>query len=48
MSIPPVAVITFDELKAHNRSTDCWILVHDRVYDVSDFLEEHPGGAGSA
>jgi cytochrome b involved in lipid metabolism len=41
------AMITFDELKAHNQSTDCWIVVHDRVYDVSAFLDEHPGGAES-
>jgi len=22
----------------------CWIVLHDNVYDVTDFLQEHPGG----
>ncbi|EDW64862.2 LOW QUALITY PROTEIN: uncharacterized protein Dvir_GJ20242 [Drosophila virilis] len=23
---------------------DCWIVIYDRVYDVTHFLREHPGG----
>jgi cytochrome b involved in lipid metabolism len=36
-------VITEDELRLHNSENDCWIVVHDNVYDVSKF-KTHPGG----
>ena len=28
----------------HNQDEDCWIVIHNKVYDVTDFLTEHPGG----
>jgi cytochrome b involved in lipid metabolism len=28
----------------HNTKTDCWIVVEGGVYDLTDFLGEHPGG----
>ncbi|VDD82960.1 unnamed protein product [Mesocestoides corti] len=37
-------VIRMEEVKQHNKDKDCWIVIHDNVYDVSQFLEEHPGG----
>lgn len=36
--------ITLEELKAHKHAKELWISIHDEVYDVSKFLEEHPGG----
>ncbi|GMK53979.1 hypothetical protein CspeluHIS016_0105650 [Cutaneotrichosporon spelunceum] len=34
------------EVAKHNsRENGVWIVVHDHVYDVTDFLDEHPGGA---
>ena len=36
--------ITWDEVKAHNRKEDCWIVIEDRVYDVTRWLHSHPGG----
>lgn len=32
------------ELKKHNTEDDCWIAVEGGVYDVTGFLDEHPGG----
>ncbi|PPQ72025.1 hypothetical protein CVT24_008077 [Panaeolus cyanescens] len=30
---------------AQHKSTDsCWVIIHNHVYDVTDFLKEHPGG----
>jgi cytochrome b involved in lipid metabolism len=29
----------------HNTMDDCWIVIEESVYDISDFLSEHPGGA---
>jgi cytochrome b involved in lipid metabolism len=32
------------ELKQHTTDKSCWIAIHGNVYDVTSFLEEHPGG----
>ncbi|KAI5296740.1 hypothetical protein KEM55_005672, partial [Ascosphaera atra] len=29
----------------HNNRSSCWVVIHGKVYDVTDFLPEHPGGA---
>ncbi|EIM85014.1 uncharacterized protein STEHIDRAFT_81830 [Stereum hirsutum FP-91666 SS1] len=29
----------------HNTRESCWIIVHGNVYDVTEFLPEHPGGS---
>ncbi|XP_056463488.1 cytochrome b5 [Gadus chalcogrammus] len=39
-----VKYYTLEEITAHNTSKDTWLIIHDKVYDVSSFLEEHPGG----
>lgn len=45
MAAPPASkVYTLADLKAHSTEADCWILVHGKVYDVTAFLDEHPGG----
>ena len=31
-----------EELREHDSRDDLWILIHDKVYDVSNF--KHPGG----
>ncbi|CAI9298520.1 unnamed protein product [Lactuca saligna] len=28
----------------HNKRTDCWIIIKEKVYDVTPYVEEHPGG----
>ncbi|XP_021900111.1 cytochrome B5-like protein [Carica papaya] len=37
-------VYTKAEVALHNKRTDCWIIIKDRVYDVTSYVEEHPGG----
>ncbi|KAL8129689.1 hypothetical protein V2J09_018844 [Rumex salicifolius] len=32
------------EVALHNKGTDCWIILKDKVYDVTSYVEEHPGG----
>lgn len=34
------------ELAEHKTRDSCWLAVHGKVYDVTDFLDNHPGGAG--
>ncbi|PKI84240.1 hypothetical protein MVES_001553 [Malassezia vespertilionis] len=36
--------ITFEELCQHNKPEDLWLLIDGKVYDVTAFLSEHPGG----
>lgn len=36
---------TTAEVEAHNTEQSCYVLVGETVYDVTDFLESHPGGA---
>lgn len=34
-----------EEVALHNRAEDAWVIVASRVYDVTKFLDVHPGGA---
>ncbi|GJC83435.1 cytochrome b2, mitochondrial [Colletotrichum liriopes] len=38
------ATISLTDLRKHNQKTDCWIAVHSKVWDITDFISEHPGG----
>jgi len=35
---------TYDEIKQHRSSKSCWLVIHGKVYDVTKFLDQHPGG----
>lgn len=37
--------ITLAEVSLHDTPDDCWVVIYDRVYDITNFLDEHPGGA---
>lgn len=39
-----VKYFTLEEIRTHNLSKDTWLIIHDKVYDITSFLEEHPGG----
>ncbi|KAK0916514.1 hypothetical protein LTR02_000645 [Friedmanniomyces endolithicus] len=39
--------ISTDELTKHATAENCWILVNGKVYDLTNFAPEHPGGADS-
>ncbi|CAL8581415.1 Cytochrome b2, mitochondrial precursor [Xanthoria parietina] len=32
------------EVAKHNNDSDCWVIIHGKAYDVTEFKEEHPGG----
>ncbi|KAF4680890.1 hypothetical protein FOZ62_027743 [Perkinsus olseni] len=36
--------LTLDEVAKHNVKDDCWIVVNNMVYNVTEFLAVHPGG----
>ncbi|KAM9268738.1 cytochrome b5 type B isoform 2-T2 [Cariama cristata] len=37
-------VFTMEEVGKRNCGREAWLVIHGRVYDVTRFLEEHPGG----
>lgn len=47
MSATQLVHVPFTELQKHDSRDDCWIAVHSKVWDLTDFIDEHPGGAES-
>eukprot|EP00928_Gymnodinium_smaydae_P032848 TRINITY_DN23694_c0_g2_i1.p1 TRINITY_DN23694_c0_g2~~TRINITY_DN23694_c0_g2_i1.p1 ORF type:complete len:348 (+),score=27.38 TRINITY_DN23694_c0_g2_i1:155-1198(+) len=39
--------ISAEELRQHNSSHSCWIAIDGDVYDVTKWLNQHPGGAST-
>ena len=37
--------ITMQEVERHNTPDDCWVVINGKVYDLSLFQKEHPGGS---
>ncbi|PSS12257.1 hypothetical protein M430DRAFT_68523 [Amorphotheca resinae ATCC 22711] len=36
--------LTGQDVGKHNSRESCWVIVHGKAYDVTEFLPEHPGG----
>ncbi|OAX44750.1 hypothetical protein K503DRAFT_764653 [Rhizopogon vinicolor AM-OR11-026] len=36
---------TLEQVAEHKTTTSCWVIIQNNVYDVTDFLFDHPGGA---
>ncbi|XP_051186869.1 uncharacterized protein [Lolium perenne] len=32
------------DVSLHTSRKECWVVIHGKVYDVTKFLEDHPGG----
>ncbi|CAL1604102.1 unnamed protein product [Knipowitschia caucasica] len=43
-AVDGVKYYTLEDIRLHNMSTDTWLIINDKVYDITSFLEEHPGG----
>ncbi len=35
---------SMDEVATHSSKTDCWTVISGKVYDLTDFVNRHPGG----
>jgi delta8-fatty-acid desaturase len=38
-------VVSWDEVVKHSTQDDAWLVIHDKVYDVTDWAPSHPGGS---
>ncbi|KLU82462.1 hypothetical protein MAPG_01534 [Magnaporthiopsis poae ATCC 64411] len=36
---------SFKDVAAHKDGNDCWMVIHGQVYDVTKYIQDHPGGA---
>lgn len=39
--------ISFAEVEQNNTPESCWTVIEGRVYDITSFISQHPGGAGA-
>ncbi|CCU97983.1 unnamed protein product [Malassezia sympodialis ATCC 42132] len=37
--------ITMEEVKQHTSQDSAWVVIKGDVYDVTDWLDQHPGGS---
>ncbi|KAG2333064.1 hypothetical protein Bca52824_004244 [Brassica carinata] len=37
-------VFSYSEVSQHNKRNDCWLIISGKVYDVTTFMDDHPGG----
>ncbi|WWC59983.1 uncharacterized protein I303_102546 [Kwoniella dejecticola CBS 10117] len=42
--VQPAGTYSLEQLKEHNTRESLWMLLHDKVYDITAFMDEHPGG----
>ncbi|CAN9124821.1 unnamed protein product [Alternaria alternata] len=41
----PHAMLTRESVASHNTPEDLWCIIDHKVYDLSDFVDAHPGGS---
>jgi len=46
-AIVEVAEYTAEDVAANSDASSCWTIVRGIVYDLTPFIDEHPGGAGN-
>ena len=38
---------SWNEISKHNTRESCWIVAHKKVYDVTEFISDHPGSSNA-
>ncbi|KAI9903525.1 hypothetical protein N3K66_000054 [Trichothecium roseum] len=39
-----VAVVQAEDVAGHASKASCWVVIHGKVWDLTDFVDDHPGG----
>lgn len=39
-------LVSIEEIAKHNSPSDCWLVIDDQVWDITEFALSHPGGPG--
>lgn len=39
----PLRKISIEEVRLHNTETDCWTVLNGRVFDITEYVQYHPG-----
>jgi|GEM_PF-409347 len=48
VSVPgALTTLNVAEIATHNSAGDCWLLINNKIYNVTSFIAAHPGGAGT-
>eukprot|EP00762_Andalucia_godoyi_P006743 ANDGO_06171.mRNA.1 Cytochrome b5 len=34
---------SMSDVAKHNNANDCWMVIHGKVYDVTNYVDVHPG-----
>ena len=45
MAKPSIKTYSLAAVANHSTPLDCWVVVRDKVYDVTAWVPQHPGGA---
>ena len=40
-----IKAFPMEEVAGHDTSEDCWTVISGEVYDLTDYINRHPGGA---
>ena len=42
-----VTTLDSKEVSKHNTNADCWMIINNKIYNLSDYASSHPGGIRS-
>lgn len=42
--MPDKKIYSLEQVSSHKSAKDCWMVIDGKVYDITKFIEEHPGG----
>jgi len=37
-------IVTLNQVTQHNTPNDCWLIINNKIYDVTNYINIHPGG----
>jgi cytochrome b involved in lipid metabolism len=40
---PQAKKLSGEEITKHDNEKSCWVIIHGKAYDVTEFMPEHPG-----